>query len=144
MSAGISRELLLFVESCYIRSLRAIGHDLTNTTDGGVGGNTEIYLTDAEKAAKTAKWRQTNVIQNMKIASAKRWSNPDEHTKLGEAVKEGHARMSPEAHADMRRRWCETYARRTPEQRAASAEKDRATKRTNAEARRKVEGRTSV
>lgn len=35
-----SRKFLGFVESCYIKSLREIGHQLTNGTDGGDGGAT--------------------------------------------------------------------------------------------------------
>ena len=37
---GTSRGFLGFVESCYIKSLKEIGHKLTNGTDGGDGGAT--------------------------------------------------------------------------------------------------------
>lgn len=37
LCAGTSRDLVGFVEQCYIRSLRKIGHCLTNLTDGGEG-----------------------------------------------------------------------------------------------------------
>ena len=40
LSEGASRALLGFIEKCYIKSLREIGHHLTNVSEGGDGGTT--------------------------------------------------------------------------------------------------------
>ena len=39
LSEGTTRNFCGFVESCYIKSLREIGHKLTNENDGGWGGS---------------------------------------------------------------------------------------------------------
>lgn len=39
MPPGTRREFMGFIEACYIRSLREIGHRLTNQAEGGYGGN---------------------------------------------------------------------------------------------------------
>ena len=39
LAEGTTRNFLGFVETCYIKSLRAIGHRLTNENDGGWGGS---------------------------------------------------------------------------------------------------------
>lgn len=66
LSDGTSPTFLGFVESCYIKSLREIGHQLTNVLDGGNGGSsgskalighpvsaeTRKKLSDAQKGRK--------------------------------------------------------------------------------------------
>lgn len=49
-----SKKFLGFIESCYVKSLREIGHDLTNGTDGGEGGDTGRLQTAAEREAMSA------------------------------------------------------------------------------------------
>lgn len=42
LPVGTSRRFLGFVEKCYIKSLREIGHQLTNVSEGGWGGATTV------------------------------------------------------------------------------------------------------
>lgn len=65
-----TRKFLGFVEKCYIRSLREIGHRLTNVAEGGDGGNTgpptpetlaKIYASwTPEKRAKQSRAKTGN------------------------------------------------------------------------------------
>ena len=67
---GASRQLLGFVEKCYIKSLREIGHRLTNVAEGGDGGNTGPQTPEAlakiraswtsEKRAKQSRAKTGN------------------------------------------------------------------------------------
>jgi hypothetical protein len=47
------RAFLGFVESCYIKSLREIGHRLTNENDGGWGGSNGPHTPESRVAMKT-------------------------------------------------------------------------------------------
>jgi len=53
MREGTAREFLGFVEKCYIKSLREIGHDLINVAEGGDGGKLG-ELTPEGRARKIA------------------------------------------------------------------------------------------
>lgn len=66
LPAGTTTSLLGFVESCYIKSLREIGHRLTNASDGGVGRTGPLSM---------------NARANMVVAAHIRWQNPGEREK---------------------------------------------------------------
>lgn len=55
LPVGTSRRFLGFVESCYIKSLRSIGHQLTNENDGGWGGSNGPH-SEAAKVRMRAGW----------------------------------------------------------------------------------------
>lgn len=52
---GTGRKFLGFVESCYIKSLRQIGHRLTNENDGGWGGSNGPH-SEETRAKMRAGW----------------------------------------------------------------------------------------
>jgi hypothetical protein len=70
LSSGISRSLAGFAEQCYIKSLREIGHDLTNATIGGDGGDASTgRVRSAEARAKysiaqKASWAKRKAASN--------------------------------------------------------------------------------
>jgi len=55
LSENSSRWLLGFVEKCYIKSLREIGHRLTNVAEGGEGGNVGDYTHSEESRRRGAE-----------------------------------------------------------------------------------------
>lgn len=58
LSPDAPRELLGFVEKCYIKSLREVGHKLTNATIGGEGGDTGITPEGRESLRAKARGNQ--------------------------------------------------------------------------------------
>lgn len=69
LNEGIGRKFLGFVETCYIRSLREIGHRLTNENDGGWGGSNGPHTSET-------------------IAKMKAGWTPEVRAKVGEASRE--------------------------------------------------------
>lgn len=67
---GTSRSFLGFVESCYIKSLRKIGHRLTNANDGGWGGSNGPHSEESKSRMKIG-WT-SEVRKRVGIASRKR------------------------------------------------------------------------
>lgn len=55
LAEGTDRHFLGFVESCYIKSLREIGHKLTNENDGGWGGSNGPHKPESMEKMK-AGW----------------------------------------------------------------------------------------
>ncbi len=109
-----SNALLGFVESCYISSLRTLGHQLTNMTLGGYGGDTGRLSTAEERAEMSIfqTGRKRSVETRALIAKAKRELvvKPETCAKLS-AVLTGR-KLSPESL--MKR--SVTLRARTPEQ----------------------------
>lgn len=71
LNSFTSRKFAVFVESCYIKSLRSIGHRLTNVTDGGIGGMDGPASPEfkAKVGAITRRlWQDPNYRAKMKIA----------------------------------------------------------------------------
>lgn len=66
LAQGAPIELLGFIEKCYIKSLRAIGHNLTNASEGGRGRSGPLSL---------------EARANMAIAAHVRWQDPAEREK---------------------------------------------------------------
>lgn len=64
------RTFLGFVESCYIRSLRQIGHQLTNENDGGWGGSNGPHSEEARQRMRAA-WTPELRARNGMIARAR-------------------------------------------------------------------------
>jgi hypothetical protein len=85
---GCDREFLGFVESCYIKSLREIGHKLTNGTDGGEGLVNPTEEVRARISASTrAGQAPEDVREKMRVAARKRWEDPAERLRKSESAK---------------------------------------------------------
>lgn len=54
LPSGAQREFVGFVEQCYIKSLREIGHRLVNATDGGDGGTGHVHTTEVRARISAA------------------------------------------------------------------------------------------
>jgi hypothetical protein len=121
-----SPRLLGFVEKCYIDSLRKIGHDLTNGTEGGVGGNTGYFGSDEHRAlmkmVQTGRKRSPETRALMAKAKRERPVTLETRAKLS-AVLKGR-KFSPEVLAKR----SATLRARTPEQIQDYVEKCRATR----------------
>jgi hypothetical protein len=93
------RSLIGFVEACYIKSLREIGHRLTNSTSGGDG----CPDLSPESLAKMKERSVAGMLRNGAAAklSAKakiRWSDPAERAKQSAIIQ---ATMTPERRAQI-------------------------------------------
>lgn len=94
-SDNISRELLGYVEKCYIKSLREIGHRLTNMTEGGDGfrgshtEETKKKMSTSRIGMKASEEARQSMRAAQKIIGAARVG-----TKLSEETK---AKMSASA-----------------------------------------------
>lgn len=74
LPAASPRSFVGFVERCYIDSLRKIGHDLTNVSEGGWGGDTGRLQSPEErkKMSEFQTGRTRSVETREKMAEAKR------------------------------------------------------------------------
>ncbi len=70
MPVGTSKTFLGFIEASYIKSLREIGHKLTNIAPGGIGGSNGPH-TPKSRAAMRAGWTD-DVRKRVGIASRQR------------------------------------------------------------------------
>lgn len=135
LSPGVSKKLLGFVESCYIRSLGEIGHRLTNSTAGGEGlidpsADVRKRCGDANRGKEFSQERRD------KIGEAHRGKKHS--AEWTEAIRASHVRLNkdrPEVNAkrsashmrywsdpDVRARWSERMkAAYSPEQRLERA-----------------------
>lgn len=78
-TCDVSRQLLGFVEKCYIKSLREIGHRLTNVAEGGDGGATRLGYrnTEEQKAAvRNAMLGRPKSVEHRANLSAARKGRP--------------------------------------------------------------------
>ncbi len=104
LAEGTSRKFCGFVETCYIKSLRGIGHKLTNTHAGGWGGSGGPH-TAASIAKMKAIWtpvaRERARQQRIGVPLSESWSRA-----IREARKKAWSKATPEerqAHADRAR-----------------------------------------
>ena len=92
LSEGVSRKLLGFVESCYIRSLREIGHNLTNGTNGGDGGATftgrkhSVETRVLMSAAQRGRKKTPEHCANVSAGRTKQYQDPEEREKMSIAA----------------------------------------------------------
>jgi len=73
---GTTRHFLGFVEQCYIKALRQIGHHLTNVHEGGWGGSTTLgkKWTDEEKQRMRVIFKGRPLSEKHKAALRHPWS----------------------------------------------------------------------
>lgn len=71
LPADCRRSLVGFVETCYIDSLRRLGHKLTNVASGGDGGNTNGHTPEVcAKIAAAGRLRKVSEDQKAKIRAS--------------------------------------------------------------------------
>ena len=98
---GTDRHFLGFVESCYIKSLRSIGHRLVNTHEGGWGGSGGPHSAESiakMKAVWTPAARERARQQRIGVPLSESWSRA-----IGESRKKAWSNTTREerqAHAD--------------------------------------------
>jgi len=105
MEENASRKLLGFVEQCYIRSLREIGHRLTNVTDGGDGGGVKGAKRTAEfckEVSERMKGRALPADVRAKIAATLTGNNLSKETRNKIAASHTGMKRSDKARANMR------------------------------------------
>lgn len=87
-----SRAFLGFIESCYIKSLRSIGHHLTNATNGGDGGDTFSGRKHTDQTREKMRLSGRNHIKtkdhciSISKARNRQYEDPLEREKMREAA----------------------------------------------------------
>lgn len=84
---GAAKTFVGFVESCYIKSLRNIGHDLTNGTDGGDGLINPTPEVRARISAGTKKGQTPKARLLMKEAALRRFAVPENRAERSRSAK---------------------------------------------------------
>lgn len=84
LSDNTTRNFLGFVERCYVSSLCAIGHNLTNEVEGGNGGNLGQRAVEKMKATLTGRKLSADHREKLSTANRKRYENPEERKKTSE------------------------------------------------------------
>ena len=122
LSEGTGRKFCGFVESCYIKSLRQIGHKLTNENDGGWGGSNGPH-TEETRAKMKAGW--TPEVRARVGAAAKERNTGRKHTEEELVrMRNSHTGLvqSVETRAKRGKSRKAAWDNATPEERAAHAE----------------------
>ncbi len=122
------RAFLGFVESCYIKSLRAIGHQLTNANDGGWGGSNGPHTPEARLKMKLGWTPEVRAISGAK--SRKRFSGKQRsvESRLKQSETRTGMKFSDEHRANLQAARKAAWDQATPEQRAHHAAKTSAAK----------------
>lgn len=90
LSVGCSTDLAGFVEKCYIKSLREIGHRLTNIMEGG-GNGPHAQETKAKTSATLMGHAVTKESRRKTAEGLRRYyESPESHEKRSEAAKAAH------------------------------------------------------
>lgn len=89
MSDSTSREFLGFVESCYIKSLREVGYNLTNVSSGGDGGSNGPHPPEirAKISAATKAGQTPEARAKMSAAKKAYFQDPENRKKRSEQAK---------------------------------------------------------